>query len=115
MDRFEPNIAFTGMDPLPVADDDNEMITVGDPIWDVVKVEAVGPLTLSIEFEDGLKGQVRFELSHLFGVFEKLKDSAYFEQVGIAHGTVSWPNEEPDLAPDTMYDAIKAHGVWILN
>ena len=103
------------MDPLPVADDDDELVTVGEPIWDVVKVRAVAPLTLAVEFEDGLKGKVRFKSSHLHGVFAKLKDQAYFKQVGIAHGTVSWPNEEPDLPPDAMYDAIKAAGTWVLQ
>ena len=115
MDHQEPGIAFSGMDPLPIADDDDELITVGEPIWDVVKVEASAPLTLSVEFEDGLKGMVRFERSYLSGVFAKLKDEAYFRQVGIAHGAVSWPNEQPDMAPDSMYDAIKAHGEWVLR
>lgn len=99
---------------MPEADPD-EVITVGEPMWDVVKVEAIAPLTLFVEFEDGLKGRVRFEPSHLWGVFEKLKDPDYFKQVGIAYGAVSWPNEEPDLAPDAMYDEIKANGEWVLQ
>ena len=103
------------MDPLPAADDDDELVTVGEPILDVVKVNAIAPLTLAVEFEDGLKGKVRFKSSYLHGAFAKLKNKAYFELVGIAHGTVSWPNEEPDLAPDTMYDAIKADGTWVLQ
>ncbi len=103
------------MDPLPVADDDNELITVGEPIWDVTKVEVTAPLTLAVEFEDGLKGTVRFQPSRLRGVFEKLKDPEYFKQVGIAYGAVSWPNEDPDLSPDAMYDEIKANGEWVLQ
>jgi hypothetical protein len=103
------------MEQFPPADDDDELITVGGPIWDVVKVEVAGPLTLAVEFEDGLKGNVRFDLTYLRGVFAKLKDAEYFAQVGIAYGVVSWPNEQPDLAPDVMYDEIKAHGEWVLN
>lgn len=103
------------MDDLPPRDDDDELITVGGPIWDVVHVEAVAPLTLAVRFEDGLEGRVRFEMSYLRGHFEKLRDPAYFGQVGIAHGAVSWPNEQPDMAPDTMYDGIKAHGEWVLR
>ena len=104
------------MDELPPADDDDELITVGEPIWDVVRVEVAGPLTLDVEFEDGLKGVVRFESTYLRGVFEKLKDADYFAKVGIAHGAVSWPNEQPDMAPDTMYDAIvRSGGVWVLH
>ncbi len=103
------------MEDLPPRNDDGELITVGGPIWDVVNVEAIGPLTLAVRFEDGVEGHVRFEPTYLNGHFAKLNDPAYFRRVGIAHGAVSWPNEEPDMAPDTMYDAIKAHGEWILN
>jgi hypothetical protein len=103
------------MDQLPPADDDDELITVGEPIWDVIKVEVAGPFTLAVEFEDGLKGTVRFERSSLRGAFAKLKDEAYFAKVGIANGAVSWPNEDPDFAPDTMHDEIKEHGEWVLH
>jgi hypothetical protein len=104
------------MDRLPVADDDDELMTVGGPIWDVIKVEIAGPLSLRVEFEDGLKGTVRFDRSYLRGVFAKLDDPWYFEQVGICHGAVSWPNEEPDMAPDRMYDELVAgNGEWIVN
>lgn len=103
------------MDDLPIADDDDELITVGEPIWDVVKVEVAAPLTLAVEFEDGLKGRVRFEPSYLRGPFRRLADPEYFARVGAANGAVSWPNEQPDMAPDTMYDAIKVHGEWVLE
>ena len=115
MDTQHPIYAFTGMDDLPPRDDDDELISVGEPIWDVVNVEAVGPMTLAVRFEDGLEGRVRFELSYLKGVFAKLLDPTYFHQVGLAHGAVSWPNEQPDMAPDTMYDRIKADGEWVLR
>lgn len=115
MDSRQPRYAFTGMDDLPPRDDDDELITVGEPIYDVVKVSVTDPLTLAIEFEDGLAGTVRFADSYLTGSFAKLRDPQYFARVGIAHGAVSWPNEEPDMAPDTMYDAIKAHGEWVLR
>ncbi len=115
MDYCKPGYAFTGMDRFPPADDDDELITVGEPIWDVVKAEVVGPLTLAVAFEDGLAGTVRFEPSYLRGAFAGLADPSYFAQVGIAHGAVSWPNELPDLAPDTMHDEIAAHGEWVLN
>ena len=82
---------------------------------DVISVEAVGPLTLFVEFDDGVKGEVRFEESHLRGVFEKLRDPAFFQQVGIAHGAVSWPNEAVDLAPDNMHLHLARDGKWILN
>jgi hypothetical protein len=82
---------------------------------DVISVEAVGPLTLFVEFDDGVKGQVRFEESHLYGVFEQLRDPEFFKQVGIAHGAVSWPNEAVDLAPDNMHAHLARNGEWVLN
>ncbi len=102
------------LDPLPDADDDDEIVRVGE-IWaDPISVEVAGPLTLFVTFADGIAGNVRFEPAYLTGVFATLKDPAYFAQVGIAYGAVSWPNEMPDLAPDAMYDEIKAHGEWVL-
>lgn len=83
--------------------------------WNVIKVEVVGPLTLWVEHRDGVSGTVRFFPSHLRGVFEILKDPAYFARVGIANGAVSWPNEMPDLAPDAMHDEIARNGEWLLN
>ena len=83
--------------------------------WNVVKVKVAGPLTLWVEHRDGVAGQVRFEPSGLRGVFKVLQDPAYFAQVGIAHGAVSWPNEMPDLGPDAMHDEIARNGEWILN
>jgi len=82
---------------------------------DVIAVKPVGPLTLFVEFEDGVKGEVRFEDSRLKGVFEKLRDPEYFKQVGIRHGAVSWPNEDPDLAPDNMHIHLQRDGEWVLQ
>jgi len=103
------------MDDLPPADDDDELVTVGSPIPDVIKVEVTGPLTLTVEFEDGMTGTVRFKESYLRNVWANLRDPNYFARVGIAHGAVSWPNEMPDMCPDTMYDEIVRHGgEWVL-
>ena len=62
---------------------------------------------------DGLIGEVRFAPEHLTGVFEPLKDPDYFRKVYIDHGVVEWPGQI-DLAPDAMYNEIKANGVWVL-
>jgi Protein of unknown function (DUF2442) len=115
MDGIQWRFVDAGLDQLAPEKDDDEIVTVGGPIWDVVKVEAIAPLTLAVEFEDGLKGRVRFETSYLRGHFAKLADPAYFAQVSAPYGAVSWPNEQPDMAPDTMYDEIKAHGEWVLQ
>jgi hypothetical protein len=47
------------------------------------------------------------------GVFEALRDEQVFSQAYIELGVVTWPGNL-DLAPDAMYDEIKANGEWIL-
>ena len=96
-------------------DGDDEIVTVGGPMPRVVQVDAIGPLTLFVRFDDGVAGPVRFEESALRGVFAHLRDPDYFRRAGILYGAVSWPNELPDLAPDAMHDEIAANGEWILN
>ena len=81
--------------------------------WDVVSVEVIGPRALSVRFFDGTTGEVRFEESRFRGVFQPLKDHEFFRQAHATDGFVTWPGEL-DLAPDAMYDAIKAHGEWVL-
>jgi hypothetical protein len=45
--------------------------------------------------------------------FEPLRDEAFFRQAQAAEGVVRWPNGA-DLAPDAMYDAIRAAGRWVV-
>ena len=82
--------------------------------YDVVSVTPLGHLKLLVRFADGLEGEVRFEPSHLYGVFEALKDPETFRRVGCDDGFVAWPGDI-DLAPDAMYDAIKEHREWVLS
>jgi len=82
--------------------------------WTVVSVEPKPPLALAVRFSDGTKGTVRFEPSHLRGVFEALKDPEVFRQAKVEFGTVSWPGDI-DLAPDAMYREIKSTGEWVLR
>ncbi len=81
---------------------------------EVVDAAVTGNLEFAVCFSDGLKGRVRFCESHLYGVFEPLKDARLFKQLRVTEGFVSWP-EEIDLAPDAMYDAIRRDGLWILE
>ena len=46
--------------------------------------------------------------------FEPLLDESLFSQVRADMGAVAWPTGA-DLAPDAMYDAIRASGEWILE
>ena len=82
--------------------------------WNIIAVEPQQHLVLKVKFKDGLEGTVKFKLSHLTGVFEALKNEAYFKQVYINYGAVSWPGEL-DIAPDAMYKQIKKYGEWILE
>jgi hypothetical protein len=82
--------------------------------WDVVDLKIIAPFTLLVRFADGMAGEVRFETSHLTGVFSALKDFNFFKQAFIDRGAVAWP-ENIDLAPDAMYNEIKTNGVWVLR
>lgn len=84
--------------------------------WRVAEVTAYPNFRLKVTFLDGLQGWVEMkELVHSpdAGVFSALAAPALFAQVFVEYGAVTWPGEI-DLAPDAMYDAIKANGVWIL-
>lgn len=83
--------------------------------WRVASVQALPGYCLKVRFVDGTEGTVY--LSGLItgkgaGVFATLRDPQLFSQVSLNYGTVVWRGEL-DLAPDTMYDAIKAHGRWV--
>jgi hypothetical protein len=82
--------------------------------WDVVDVKPIAPLALEVRFADGTSGKVRFEASHLTGVFEPLRNEEFFRKVRLDSGAVAWPGDI-DLAPDAMYEEIKAKGEWLLR
>jgi hypothetical protein len=82
--------------------------------WNVVSVQPISPMELMVRFQDGTEGKVRFESSHLSGVFEALKAPEVFQQVRVESGAVTWPGDI-DLAPDAMYQEIKRNGEWVLR
>jgi len=82
--------------------------------YDVIRVKPLGHLRLAVQFKNGVSGEVELRESHLYGVFEALKDPELFQQVRCEQGFVEWPGEIA-LAPDAMYEAIKAHGRWVLE
>jgi hypothetical protein len=76
-------------------------------------------LRLHVTFVDGTTGEVDLRTflnspQTVGTVFEPLRDPSVFAQVGAVIGAVQWPNGA-DLAPDAMYDAIKAHGRWVVE
>ena len=81
--------------------------------YDVIEVKAVDALKLQVRFADGLCGTVRLMPSHLYGVFEVLKDPEVFAKVRCDDGFVSWPGDI-DLAPDAMHQEIREKGECVL-
>lgn len=76
--------------------------------WDVMAVWAKGGRDLGVRFADGLEGVVTIDPRFCTGVFEPLRDDALISQAQAVNGVVAWPNGL-DLAPDTMYRAIKTN------
>lgn len=84
--------------------------------WRATSVEALPGLRLKVVFIDGLTGTV--DLSGMVhspkaGVFAALADLAFFAQIRLKYGAVTWPGGL-DLAPDAMHAAIQAYGEWVL-
>jgi hypothetical protein len=68
----------------------------------VVRVRPKAEYKLEITFSNG---EVRlYDCRPLlgFGVFQELRDVAYFNRAAALGGTVVWPHEQ-DICPDTLY------------
>ena len=76
-----------------------------DQLVDVTDVEVTGSYRLRLTFEDGLVGIIDFGNRTWTGVFEPLRDPAYFAQVSVDReaGTIAWPNGT-DMAPEPLYE-----------
>jgi hypothetical protein len=87
--------------------------------WRVVSVTPGKNRSLVVSFVDGTTGRVDLG-GFLAGqgvagtVFEALRDDRFFSQASVSEGAVRWPNGA-DLAPDAMYDAIRASGCWTVG
>lgn len=69
--------------------------------WDVKFVKPLSDYRIYVEIVDGRKGI--FDLKPYLdrGVLRELRDTRYFQQVGILFGAVTWPNNQ-DIAPETL-------------
>ncbi|PTL36111.1 hypothetical protein CLG94_05445 [Candidatus Methylomirabilis limnetica] len=69
--------------------------------WDVKTVKPLSDYRIFVETEDGRRGifDVKPYLDH--GVFRELRDTHYFNRVGILFGAVTWPHAQ-DIAPETL-------------
>ena len=82
--------------------------------WRACNLKVLSDWKLSVTFNDGLVGLV--DVSALInaqdpGIFSELRDPAYFMLAYLEYGAVAWPNGA-DLAPETMYKAIRNAGTW---
>lgn len=75
---------------------------------DIVDVKPLEGHRLRVRFEDGIEGEIDVaSLVSFRGVFEPLKDPAFFRRVRVDAdlGTVVWPNGA-DLDPDVLYSRV---------
>jgi len=75
---------------------------------DIVAVQPLDRYKLHLTFEDDVEGIVDIaELIEFTGVFEPLRDWAYFAQVTVNPdlGTICWDNGA-DLDPDVLYSLV---------
>jgi hypothetical protein len=87
--------------------------------WRVVSATALADARLRVTFVDGTSGEVDMRAflrsPKIEGtIFEALRDATLFGEVQIVIGAVQWPNGA-DLSPDSMYDAIREAGIWVLD
>jgi hypothetical protein len=85
--------------------------------WRIKAVSVLMPYRLAVTFNDGVTGIV--DMADLIkgeapGVFGALREPAFFAQVFLAYGALTWPNDA-DLAPEVMHEAIRQHGIWFAD
>lgn len=81
--------------------------------WRVRALNVLSDWRLAVTFNDGLSGVV--DVSALVfgqdaGVFEALRNPAYFATAYLDCGAVTWSNGA-DLAPDAMHKEIRRSGI----
>lgn len=81
-----------------------------EPLVDITGVDVIDDYRLRLTFEDGTVGDVDFSGRTWRGVFEPLRDPAYFRRVAVdaAAGTITWPNGI-DMAPEPLYAEVRAN------
>jgi hypothetical protein len=77
------------------------------PLVHVTGVTVVGDHRLRLLFEDGTVGDVSFGDHEWTGVFEPLRDPARFAKVIVEGGTIVWPDDGLDMAPEPLYEKVR--------
>lgn len=75
----------------------------------VTGVEVVGEYQLRLTFKDGIVGDVSFIEREWNGVFGPLRDPERFAQVSVEFGTLVWPKDGLDMAPEPLYERALQH------
>jgi Protein of unknown function (DUF2442) len=75
----------------------------------VTDVEVVGEYRLRLTFKNGVVGDVSFADREWKGVFEPLRDPKRFARVSVEFGTIVWPDDGLDMAPEPLYQAALEH------
>ena len=70
----------------------------------ITEARVVGPHSLELVFDDGLRKRVNLRPELNGAMFEQLRDPVYFARVTVDPDsrTVAWPNGA-DFAPDFLY------------
>lgn len=81
-----------------------------EQLVDITGVEVIGEYRLRLTFEDGTVGDVDFAGRDWRGVFEPMRDPAYFARVTVdpEAGTIAWP-DGLDMAPEPLYAEARRH------
>lgn len=77
----------------------------------ITAVDVIGEYRLRLTFEDGTIGDVSFADREWKGVFEPLRDPKSFARVSIEFGTLAWPEDGLDMAPEPLYEQACKHRV----
>jgi Protein of unknown function (DUF2442) len=81
------------------------------PLVHVTGAEVIGDHSVRLTFEDGTIGDVSFDDSYWTGVFEPLRDPQRFARISVEGGTIVWPEDGLDMAPEPLYSEARERPV----
>jgi hypothetical protein len=78
----------------------------------IIEVKVLTGKNIFLRFSNGKSGSFNFDdFFNYIGIFEPLKDQAYFEKVSVSEGTITWPND-CDLCPDVLYSIVMGEKIY---